>query len=822
MKWQTIQRTLIIAIFACVIFILFSEQIVKQQIAISLLNALFAFFWLWYGRSRNADKILKNIYLGLGECFIIWHSLEPARMKFLYFIINLVVLLICYCIWKYKNRNNARTLEENEKHLLFPEHQADLERIRILIKDDNILGVQSPYGEGKSFVVDQLCTDLMENEKWDVIHIESLAYSYKDFDKVLIQKISQVLKENHIYSFYATELLQCIKETLWGKLSLPQLFHSSVEASSTIVGLREDLLQLEKPVLIVFEDIERVHDSEYVKRLFAIAERLCSNKAKFILEYDASVLNGQGIDFQFREKYLPFEVNISDIPYRKLICYLWDETEKAEYMDLKRWEIEDYRKAALLSSYGPLFLALQQSYEEIELEKIKAGNFSVRRVRNYLIESKLYLSKKEGLSEEAKRIILKVLYLKFFHHNMFEKLKPGKSLEEVYLFKNKGDDKTLFEFYSHVLNSKNPKATFKELMKNGQNHDSYYLFCFLGYEGYDYVKKIENEKKSTEPSKLDYTQHLQNQEKRERINRIIWNLLMNGESEYSDQQLFMKRFVNEVLEAGNEEMQLTAWGRLQNQSLNEKIYKNNNGIFYFGINYFVSLAQGMYVCGYQEKWPDFFQFYKRIQKEIVVDVDFVKMLSFVDIKSKDTLLISAMDFFNQGKLIGNLNQKQEYYHFLYEYIDCIGRWEFIHSLAPLELENWRVISGFTLTNERLVKILKQLWEDTNDELRKKNNKRLIKELQIIQKFIQKNIELIEMQNPYSIDRPSVEMKAKTIHTHQKEVDMIYEMLNQYPDNPQALVECEKMMDEFYEEGKLTIYELRSAQRSVARKKENYN
>jgi hypothetical protein len=52
--------------------------------------------------------------------------------------------------------------------------------------------------------------------------------------------------------------------------------------------------------------------------------------------------------------------------------------------------------------------------------------------------------------------------------------------------------------------------------------------------------------------------------------------------------------------------------------------------------------------------------------------------------------------------------------------------------------------------------------------------------------------------------------------------MIYEMLNQYPDNPQALVECEKMMDEFYEEGKLTIYELRTAQRSVARKKENYN
>ena len=143
-------------------------------------------------------------------------------------------------------------------------------------------------------------------------------------------------------------------------------------------------------------------------------------------------------------------------------------------------------------------------------------------------------------------------------------------------------------------------------MENGQKLYSYYLFCFLGYEGYDYVKKIENEKKGEKPSKLDHTQHLQNQEKRERINRIIWNLLMNGESEYSDQQLFMKRFVKEVLEAKSEVEQLENWERLQNQSLNEKIYKNNNGIIYFGVDLFVSLAQGMYVCSYQEKWPEFF------------------------------------------------------------------------------------------------------------------------------------------------------------------------------------------------------------------------
>lgn len=822
MKGQTIQRILTIAIFACIIFILFSEQIAKQQIAICLLNAAFAFFCLWYGRTRDAENILKNLYFGLVECFIIWQLLAHTQTTILYCVINICVLLLCYVLAYIWTSHHNQLPNEADDYDIFPEHQANLERIKILIENNNILGVQSPYGEGKSFVVDRLCADLMQNENWNVIHIESLAYSYKDFDKVLIQKLFQVLKEKHIYSVYATELLQYIKGTLWGKLSLSQLFHSSVESSSTFIGLKEDLLQLKNPVLIVFEDIERVQEPEYVKRLFAIAERLCSEKAKFILEYDASVLDGQGIDFQFREKYLSFEVNISDIPYRKLVTYLWNETEKAEYADLNKWELEDYRNLPLLGDYGPLFLSLEQRHVAIEWDNIRGENFSIRRVRNFLIESKLYLYQRKELSQAAKKIILKVFYLKFFYHDLFGKLKPGKSLEEVFLFKSKDGNKNLYEFCSYILKSKDPQGTFDELMENGQNFDSYYLFCFLGYEGYDYVKKIKNEKKEEKPSKLDYTQHLQNQEKRERINRIIWNLLMNGESEYSDKQLFMKRFVKEVLEAKSEVEQLENWERLQKQSLYGKIYKNNNGIIYFGVDLFVSLAQGMYVCSYQEKWPELFQFYERIRKEIVVDVDLIKMLSFVGVQGEDNLLILAMNFFNKGKLIGNLNKELEYHKFLYEYIDCLGRWEYCQSLAPLEFENWRVLGGFALTDERLLKILKQLKQDVEEESQKKNNKRLTKELQVIQKFIQKNIDLMEMKNACPVHEVSVKTKVKTIYTHQKEMDKIDEILQQYPGNPQALSACEEMMDEFYEARKLTIYEFRSAQSWVMSKRKNSN
>ena len=819
MKGQTIQRILTIAIFACITFILFSEQIVKQQIAICVLNAAFSFFCLWYSRTRNAGKILKDIYSGVGECFIIWRFLEPSRIEPLYFKINLAVLVLCYCIWEYKNRNKTRPLDKKEEYKLFPEHQADLERIKKLIQNNDMLGVQSPYGEGKSFVVDRLCADFMQNEKWNVIHIESLAYSYKDFDKVLIQKLFQVLKDNHIYSVYATELLQYIKGTLWGKLSLSQLLHSSVESSSTFIGLKEDLLQLEKPVLIVFEDIERVQEPEYVKRLFAIAERLCSEKAKFILEYDASVLDEQGINFQFREKYLSFEVNISDIPYRKLVTYLWNETEKEEYADFNKWELEDYLRLPLLGTYGPLFLSLRPRHVAIEWGNIRGGNFSVRRVRNFLIESKLYLSQREGLSQAVKKIILKVLYLKFFYHDLFDKLKPGKSLEEVFLFKTKDGDKRLVEVCSYILKNKNPQGIFDKLMENEQNFDSYYVFCFLGYEGDDYAKQIETEKDCNETSKFNYIRHLKDQEKMDRINRLIWNLLMNGESEYSNQQLFMKRFVKEVLDAKSEDEQLINWKRLQEQAYKGNIYKNNYGIFYFGVDYFVSLAKGLFVCNYQDKWPSFFQFYESTHKEIVVDLDFIKMLSFVDGRHNDTTLVSAMDFFNKGKVIGNLNQEKEYRSFLCEYLDSLGRWKFIQ-FDPIELEDWGVTSGFTITVEQLLIMLKKVSEEVKKELSKKNNKKLNKELKVIQKFAQKNIDIMEMQDTCLSHKHGVVMEMKSEYEHQNEMSMIDKMLQQYPGNPQALAECEKMMNEFYEEEKINIHELRIAQGRVKRKREH--
>lgn len=123
-----------------------------------------------------------------------------------------------------------------------------------------------------------------------------------------------------------------------------------------------------------------------------------------------------------------------------------------------------------------------------------------------------------------------------------------------------------------------------------------------------------------------------------------------------------------------------------------------------------------------------------------------------------------------------------------------------------------------MKNEQLLNTLKQLNKDVEKELHKKNNKKLTLQLQVIQKFISKNIKLMEMEKMYPANEHSVKMHARSMHAHQKEMDMIEEKIDKYPSEKNALVEAEELMNKLYEEGKLNSYELRCEQDSIKQKK----
>ena len=60
--------------------------------------------------------------------------------------------------------------------------------------------------------------------------------------------------------------------------------------SSTFIGFEKDVRRLDKDILIVFEDIDRIKDPDIVRKIFAIAEKLAGDKIHILYQYEFSNL----------------------------------------------------------------------------------------------------------------------------------------------------------------------------------------------------------------------------------------------------------------------------------------------------------------------------------------------------------------------------------------------------------------------------------------------------------------------------------------------------------------------------------------------------
>ena len=86
--------------------------------------------------------------------------------------------------------------------------------------------------------------------------------------------------------------------------------------SSTFIGFEKDVRRLDKDILIVFEDIDRIKDPDIVRKIFAIAEKLAGDKIHILYQYEFSNLPWNRA---FLENFIPFEVGVTELSLRELL-----------------------------------------------------------------------------------------------------------------------------------------------------------------------------------------------------------------------------------------------------------------------------------------------------------------------------------------------------------------------------------------------------------------------------------------------------------------------------------------------------------------------
>lgn len=148
--------------------------------------------------------------------------------------------------------------------------------------------------------------------------------------------------------------------------------------SESYESLCREFDKLKKKILVIFEDIDRIYDKTIIQKLFAISEKISGKRLHVIFHYDMHVLKEQGFDRNYLEKYIPYTVNLTEIPYEKLVEYLWEDLGMSD-MPLK---MDDVRR--ICRSLTGLYKMNHLLGADISLNINLSDCISIRKVRIFL------------------------------------------------------------------------------------------------------------------------------------------------------------------------------------------------------------------------------------------------------------------------------------------------------------------------------------------------------------------------------------------------------------------------------------------------------
>ena len=703
------------------------------------------------------------------------------------------ILIVCYCILYLfilsqkendKSKINLKTHEE-----LFTERKYDLKRLIDYLNNFSIIGINGEWGSGKSFLTDHL-------QDFTLVKIDLLSCNIDEIQLVIINEIDKLLKKEGIFSPFSPKLKKIMQQgKLFENISL-FFIKNDISYSDAITGLRNNLRSINKPVVIVYEDLDRVENSTVIKQILGISEKIAGNNIKILYQFSETSLLEKGIDRAYLEKYIPFILNLTDIPFRSTLSYVLEEKSNKDFL-LKE---EDFSFL-----YSPIYFPYFKNFDNLNRPSFNIGrelkNISIRKTQLFLNELNQVINEKE-IYKKNKRIVILFFLLKHFYYDAYKKISSGESLLDIFTFLYQGKNDTILNWFVYCQNE---GICILDLMTTEDNKLSAFIITI-----FEYNCDIETINNDFEDFVNEARNNLKNKNLNEQKDRIIWNLIGNGKSEYTDCEKFINTFYNEVINTPK-----TEWFQNFNnftENLFNRKYKgmekrDNNTIFRMGIPIMVSLFQANYVTGRSPlEWRnliDFYFLYNDYSKDLdTITPRLIECLCYCELSDRSFYLY-VINKFNNLKITKNLNSHKSYKRFLLEYLSMFSTLGFCdtHDIWDLRDKSKEYIDTKTIEKfvfSPLKKKLKKLLSNVKLKI-------VQKDIEIIIKFLDKNIELINTPDEFTKPALFSNVNWRTRSTNQEMVDK----LNSSTLNDE---EFEKEVIEKYINQELVPYEVAELER----------
>lgn len=375
----------------------------------------------------------------------------------------------------------ADTAPKREKPPLFKEQVPDKARLIQYIQDLPIVGIHAKWGNGKSFLWENLRSDLQA--QFEIVQIDLLACDLDQIEAFLIRELEKVLERGQIYP----ENAHYLKAQLGKNSALEKLGGIAGESgfSDTFDSLQQELERLPKKVLLNFEDIDRIRSEEVIRKIFAISEKLASDRVHVVFQYNKEALPGRLQDKEYLEKYVPFNVGLTPISFASLVEYFWDRFEM-DNLPLKKDAL------SLIGVTRPSYETLNSAVGlDAEASFDLTSMVSIRKVQFYLEEVKSLLTSNEEFARQTNaETVAMVLLVKHFFWNEYAALQTKTSPLKIFLFKTEEGPLTLLELADRYRKPQREEpeareqrcAALEEVLQRGENSEHLWLLMLLGYQ----------------------------------------------------------------------------------------------------------------------------------------------------------------------------------------------------------------------------------------------------------------------------------------------------------------------------------------------------
>lgn len=583
-------------------------------------------------------------------------------------LVILAIAFVCDLIRLRKDVDDASAHPTDAENNLFRERKYDLQRVYYYLQNVPIVGLNAPYGEGKSFLANMIYHDQAMRKRFTFIQVDLLTCNLDNIESILLSKIEQVLQSNGIYSSSGKQYGNILRNFQLSSIMYQAFKDEQPGVASTFLGFQNDIQRLDKDILIVFDDLDRIPDRDMILKIFAIAEKLSGDKIHILFQCDYHNLPW---DRDHLKKYIPYVVNLTELTFERIVSGLWNKCRLDEITYLKDRDIQNITMLPVRNVILNQITELKAYSVKLPIKK------SVRIVELYLRDlHSMWDMNIRFQNRDSVKCLAKILFIQHFLPDKMEAVQVGESLPESLKLVSGEDVFSVQTLIQRYRSKEYSEEDCIHIVKDPVNDETVWILGLLQYD-----LSIPDKSEDRRWFANESLNTIRRQEYNAKIDHYMWNVKGHGNSEYTDMEWYAKEICEKVLSQPLKD-RYEAWTKVWDVAFYGCSDKNNTTVQLFEESEMLAAFKALYVTRVlPDQWLRMIEFYFSGKETTCITVDMIEILNYVSLNNKDILLAVIREF-NERKVIGNMNEEKGFGIFLYRYLDAIWMLGYSTDVVP--------------------------------------------------------------------------------------------------------------------------------------------